>query len=151
MPLCFLSQRDPLKSANFVAVISNAFLTSDNSIIKYLRIVLYTYTCCCRCTCNTHKISKTGPPVKAASVKIVYTVHTSVYKTCIITSLTLSFFTMTSFILFAATARTWIITTNFRRFTNWHFFRFCSAFLFWVYRLPFCYFFTLDIATNFCL
>ena len=43
-PLCFLSQRDPLKSVNFLAVLSNSFRTSDNSIIFYSSKII-SYLC----------------------------------------------------------------------------------------------------------
>jgi hypothetical protein len=42
LPLCFLSQRDPLKSANVLADFSNSALISDSSMCGHL----YSYLGC---------------------------------------------------------------------------------------------------------
>lgn len=52
-------------------------------------------------------------------------------------------YTVTVFILFPASTRAWLITSDFSCFANRHFLRFCIAFFFRVYRLTFRYFLTL--------
>ena len=52
-------------------------------------------------------------------------------------------YTVTVFILFPASTRAWLITSDFSCFANRHFLRFCITFFFRVYRLTFRYFLTL--------
>ncbi len=126
--------------------------------------MFYLYAHVTRRAQNTHNIiSKNRATFKAASAKILFIQFckfSGVIGLGLVALLTLPplrfcktmlcFFTMTRFIFLSTTAWTCIITTDFRCLTYWHFFRFRSTLFFRVHCLPFCYFFTFDVATNFC-
>ena len=120
MPLFLLSQRDPLKSANFLAVFSSSDLISANSIFftsKFNDLRLFYMKTVC-------KQRKRGDQINDLPLlPVLLCTSTTVFE------------------LFAATARANFVTSYFHFLTSRLFLHFFAA-LFRMNRLAFCYFLT---------